>query len=506
MLIPHLIVRDREDRSWTFRLLDRLAAKEIGDAEREAVTGSLACLEDPRAAAPLLALLEDRARPEVVREAAASALRATGSAPPGPTLRAWWRQDDGVLRRHALLSMGRAEADLVAPVLADPAHPLHLQAILTAQLGFDEPRFQAPRLAALEHPDPRVRWAAADTLVGDEPCAAEGPLLRCASDGDAGVAVAAVKTLARYPSRRVMAGLSALVSDPRPVVADEAVEVLESLRELALAALVEASSSERAALCAWMEPVWSILEFTSDDLVPPPESELSAVPYERKRRLPAEELIALLRNPDGLWAERKALVRATDPAAFSAGERAILTPFLAGHGDRWVREHAAPWLATWGDHATLQELVRDEAFGVRKSAMAALARVPITPAVAALAWDHLHAPGTTGAHARETLRTYVAHAPSAEAIPRLLALAQTDAREAVRVRAVHELCTLDARSTIARLLPLLEAPPAVTWGFHLALIDAVDRLDLPLPLLEGLRAVDNLHVQIALAPFDPEDR
>src|SRR4051794_25161620 len=131
MPIPHLILRDREDRSWTFRLLERLAAPELADAEREAIAGSLTCLEDPRATATLLEMLEDRSRPESVREAVGAVLRGAGNPASGATLRGWWEQDDVVLRRHALLSMGRAEADLLDPVLADPAHPLHLQAILT---------------------------------------------------------------------------------------------------------------------------------------------------------------------------------------------------------------------------------------------------------------------------------------------------------------------------------------------------------------------------------------
>jgi HEAT repeat protein len=508
MPIPHLILRDREDRSWTFRLLDRLASPELTEAERDACAGSLTCLEDPRATAPLLALLEDRARPDGVREAAGAVLRGTGNPPPGPTLRAWWHQDDAVLRRHALLSMGRAEADLLEPVLADPAHPLHLQAIMTAEHGFDEPRFQAPRIAALDHADPRVRRAAAEALVWNEPCAAEAALLRLTADADSGVAIAAVKTLEHYPTRRVMEGLAVRVNDPRSSVAAEAVETLETLRGRALSALIHAPSTERAALCAWMDPVWSILEFTSEDLVPPPASP-RAPPSAPEGRLPAAEVIALYSDPDGLWADRKAVAFTLDPLAFTAEDRALLTPFLAGHVDPWVRERGARWLAAWGDHATLLHLAtRDEAFGVRKSAVYGLGLVPFAPAVAGFAWEHLHAPGTTSTHASETLRAYVAHATIDEATPRLLALAQTDPREAVRAQAVSELAALEQTSTLARLLPLLEAPPAVAWGLHLALLDAVVRLDLPLPALESLRAVDHLDVQRALAPFDfdPEER
>jgi len=505
MPIPHLILRDREDRSWTFRLLEHLAAPELPDAEREAIAGSLTCLEDPRAVAPLLALLLDPARPTGVREAAGMVLRGNGSPSPGPLLRAWWQGDDAVLKRHALLSMGRAEADLLLPVLTDPSHPLHLQAIVTAELGFDEPRFQAPRIAALDHPDPRVRRAAADALVWNEPCAAEEPLLRCAKDADVGVAIAAVKTLEHYPSRRVMLGLAALVNDARPAVVAEAAPALETLRQRALTALIRASSSERATLCAWMDPVWSMLAFTSEDLVPSPPS-APMRPSKLDGRLRAAEVKALFSDPDGPWADRKSLAFTLDPTAFSLADREVLKPFLLAHPDPWVRERAAHWLAAWGDHATLLKLARDdESFGVRKSAVYGLGLVFPMPAVATFAWAHLHAPGTTSTHADETLRAYVAHAPIEEAIPRLLALAQADPRETVRTCAIEELCALDARAEIARLLPLLEQPPVVTWAVHLALLDAVTKLELPLPALEELRLVDNLDVQSALSPFDPEN-
>ena len=506
MPIPHLILRDREDRSWTFRLLERLAAPELNDAEREAIAGSLTCLEDPRATAPLLAMLEDRERPEAVREAVGAVLRGAGNPSSGPTLRAWWQDGDAVLRRHSLLSMGRAEADLLDPVLADPAHALHLQAILTAELGFDEPHFQPPRIAALDHPEPRVRRAAAEALVWTAPCAAEEALLRHAADPDPSVAIAAVKTLEHYPTRRVMVGLAARVTDPRPAVAAEAVDALETLRRRALTALIHAVSTERAVLCAWMDPVWSILEFTSDDLVPPPASPRSR-PSVPAGSLPAADVLALFGDPDGPWAERKAVTFTIDPRTFSTADRALLTPFLAGHSDPWVRERGAHWLAAWGDHATLLSLARsDEAFGVRKGAVYGLGLVPFAPAIAAFAWGHLHEPGTTSTHAGETLRAYVAHTTIDEATPRLLALAQHDAREVVRAQAIQELATLEQTSTLAKLLPLLEEPPAVAWAVHLALLDAVIRLDLPLPELTTLRAVDHLDVQRALAPFDPEER
>ena len=502
MPIPHLILRDREDRSWTFRLLERLAAPELPAAERDAIAGSLTCLDDPRATATLLTMLEDRERPEGVREAASAVLRGTGNSSSGPTLRAWWQDGDDVLRRHALLSMGRGEADLLDPVLADPSHPLHLQAILTAELGFDEPRFQAPRIAALDHPDPRVRRAAADALVWTAPCAAEEPLLLRTADPDASVAIAAVKTLEHYPTRRVMAGLAARVTDPRAAVAAEAVDALETLRGRALTALIHAASTERAALCAWMDPVWSILEFTSDDLVPPPASPRSRLSAP-VASVPAADLLALFGDPDGGWAERKALAFTIDPLTFSAADRARLTPFLASHFDPWLRERGMHWLAAWGDHATLLDRARrDEAFGVRKAAVYGLGLVPFTPSIADFAWHHLHEAGTTSAHAGETLRAYVAHALIEEAAPRLLALARHDAREAVRAQAIQELAALEQTSTLARLLPLLEEPPAVAWAVHLALLDAVIRLDLPLPELATLRAVDHLDVQRALAPFD----
>lgn len=46
---------------------------------------------------------------------------------------------------------------------------------------------------------------------------------------------------------------------------------------------------------------------------------------------------------------------------------------------------------------------------------------------------------------------------------------------------------------------MLQEPPVVTWALHLALLDAIMDLGLPLPNVGHLREVDNLHVQAAVA-------
>jgi hypothetical protein len=58
---------------------------------------------------------------------------------------------------------------------------------------------------------------------------------------------------------------------------------------------------------------------------------------------------------------------------------------------------------------------------------------------------------------------------------------------------------LGAADSLKRLLPLLRQPPGITWALHLALLEAVAGLGLPVPDLGQLRGVDNLHVQEAVA-------
>ncbi|AUX46436.1 hypothetical protein SOCE26_079420 [Sorangium cellulosum] len=514
--IPHEDIRRDEDRSWTARLLGWLVLPELPAAEREEIATTLSSLEDPRAEAPLTRILEARELPAAAREAAGAVLRSAGLDPGGAWLRTTWAEGDVVLRRHVLLSMGRAEADLVEPVARDPAHPLHKEAIETMILDFSEPRFLGPRIAALAHRDPAVRRVAADALVYDEPLAAEAPLLRAAGDPVVEVAVTALKTLVYYPSRRCLGAVAALCDYADDDVRAAAVHCVAALRDGSFRdALDHAGPAERRFLLEWMAPVRHLLGIPEEGgfLVDAPAS-----PARRPTRdaedaaddaLATAELIALYTDLDGPWAEKKSRFPGRSRAARYAADRGVLVPFLAGHPDPWIRDRASELLSAWGEREALLGLTRDPLFMVRKSAMYWLGQLSPDPAVAAVAWEHLAEPGTTGTHAAETLAAYVRHAREGESIPRLLALVRADARDSVQAGALRALAALGARPEIAALLPLLSEPPRVTWAVHLVLLDACGRLGLHPGRCDALREADNLDVQRELARWfaiDPGPR
>ncbi|XXX80247.1 hypothetical protein WMF30_15885 [Sorangium sp. So ce134] len=509
LAIPHEEIRSAEDRSWTDRLLGWLVLPDLPEAEREEIATTLERVEDPRAAARLARIVEARELPEAAREAAGVILRSAGNPPGGAWLRAAWAEGDTVLRRHALLFMGRAEADLVEPVARDPAHPLHKEAIEAIALGFSEPRFQALKIAALGHPEAGVRKVAADALVWDEPVAAEAPLLRAAEDPVVDVAVAALETLHYYPSRRCLGAVAALCGHPdgrvRAAAAGCAVEIREARFRWALD---RAGPAERRFLLAWMEPVRHLLGVLEDDDAseaddPAARGRISSSGGDRGSGVDLEmnELLARYADLDGCWADRKERFEDRFRAAGRAADRGVLAAFLAGHPDPWIRERSAPLLAAWDEREGLLGLARDPAFYVRKSAMYWLGELSATRALAAPAWEHLGELGTTGTHALETLSTYVVHALREEAIPRLFTLARSDGREPVRRGAVDALAKLGARAEIEALLPLLDEPPQVTWAVHVALLSACEHLGLHPGRCDALREVDNIDVQLALAPW-----
>jgi hypothetical protein len=129
-----------------------------------------------------------------------------------------------------------------------------------------------------------------------------------------------------------------------------------------------------------------------------------------------------------------------------------------------------------------------------------LSRLPPTPGIADLAWDHLHRPNTLGGHATETLTTFVRHADPEIAVRRLGVIAGDHGyRESLRVSAVGHLRELNAVEVLGPLVGRLSEPPAVTWALHIELLLAVAGLGLPTPEIGHLADVDNLHVQEALA-------
>ncbi|AKT44111.1 hypothetical protein [Chondromyces crocatus] len=500
MSVPHHAIRETQDRSWTLRLLERLRLPDLDGDERGAISETLAQLQDPRATAPLTAIVESRELPAALREDAGRLLRDTGNPPPSAKLHAWWTEGDIILQRHALLSMDHADADVVERVARDPAHPLHREAILVMEWGFEEPRFQALKIAALGHPDPLVRASAASVLHWDEPVSAEEALLRAITDPVVDVAVEALRTLYYYPSRRCLRAVAPLRDHQDDRIRDDAGQCVMEIARAFRLALQDASPDERTFLTSWMEPVRELVDLPDED-PETPEPFMAIEPTSVPVPYTADEIIALYADPDGPWAEKLDRLRKRGAAVPCAADRSRLVSFFLGHADPAIREHAAAIFSRWNDVPALLELCRDPAFLVRKCAMYEVGQTSPNPDLSAFIWEHLLAAGTTSTHASETLGAYIVHAPRAESVSRLSHLVRADPRESVRRHAVQGLAEFGAAAEIEGLLPLLEDPPRVTWSVHMALLDACKKLSLRPVGLRDLQCVDHVAVQAAIAPF-----
>jgi len=213
--IPHARIRELRDRSWTSRLLEALYGAD--PAEQRAIAETLGVLSDPREVPALTAIVVSPNGPPGLRELAGHLLRGHHhERPPADLLQRWWDRGDRVLRRHALRSMPPGSPE-VLEVAADPRHRFHADAIAELAFGYEEPAHQRLKIAALAHREPRVRIAAAEALLFDEPWAAEGALVAALEDDVAEVALAARATLVYYDSRRA---LRALATVPCPAGAE----------------------------------------------------------------------------------------------------------------------------------------------------------------------------------------------------------------------------------------------------------------------------------------------
>jgi HEAT repeat protein len=505
-MIPYAHITAKADRRWTSRLLDRLVAPDLPKDELDDLVGALQAASDPRSVGSLEAVVCDAARPEGIRRAASSVLRGmqylVPDVPEGK-LRRWWRDGDALLRRHALLCMDAVDCpDVVLRVAGDPGHGLHAAALGRMEFFFDLPEHEGIKVAALAHPDAGVREVAAYVLLWDEPVSAEGPLIRAAADPVPEVAAEAANTLGYYPSLETVRCLHGLLDHPAGKVREEARESFDAIRNEFLLRLCSRDRPVARHIRSWLRPVWEMLAFTDDDLRPDEEEGPSVRQGGAKEAVPVPELLALLADPDASPRVLGDRLRDNAWPAYGEGDRDRLRPVLLKHPDPLVRERAALALEAWRDVPGLVGLVRDPDLLVCKSAVYHLGRLPPSPGIADLAWGHLHRPDVLGVHATETLDTLVRHAAPVESVRRLGWIAGDHGRrESLRVAAVDHLAELGAGEEIQQLAGLLVEPPMVTWGLHVALLDAITNLRLLGPDISHLREVDSLHVQAAVARF-----
>ncbi|MFE3192668.1 HEAT repeat domain-containing protein [Nocardia sp. NPDC059240] len=454
---------------------------------------ALAGSEDYRSIAPLTAMVLDATLPESVRIRASEVVTGFDDTTTAEQRRTWWASADLVVMRHALGLMDRTEADIVIAVASDDEHPLQATAVESMSFGFGEAEFMPVLQRALGHRDPAVREAAAGTLLWEEPVAAESALLAATRDETFEVAAAAINTLRYYPTRRVLREISLLRAHPDQRIAAAASDAFDEVQWSFEQAATEGKAGSVALLREWMSPIRDLVtwpeEITGRELLP-------LHTHRPRGTVPETELTRLLDDPDADRAELEGTLRGADWQGYEADARARASTRFATHPNPLVREIGCAALADWVCTAELVRLVGDRSFGVRKTAMYFLSTIPADPEVAEVAWQYLVT--ATGTTAQEAVRTYVVHAGPA-AVDRLVELARSDRREAVRYEAICALSKLEAAEQISALADLLSAAPGVNWSVHLALLWALRELGLAVVVPPQLAAVDNVDLQSALA-------
>jgi HEAT repeat protein len=502
--IPYADIAETADRRWTLRLLARLEEADLSDEEVDDLVEALQAVSDPRSFAILEAVACDAARPARTRRAGGAALRGMLHVAldlPADRLRRWWQEGDAVLSELSLRFMDGVRCpDIVLKVAADATHPLQAEALGRMEWWFDRPEHEAVKIAGLDHPDSRVRAAAAYVLLWDEPAAAELPLIEATHDSVPEVAAEAANTLEYYPSVCVVRRLHEMLGHDDEKVHEEAEDSFQSIRNEVLVRLRGRDRGVADHVRFWLRPVWDILAFGDEERLPDADADPPTRREERREAVPVPDLLALLADPDASPRLLERRLRENDWSLYQEDQRRLIRAVLLGHGDQLVREQAAWAFAAWRDVAGLLALIEDADFCVRKSAIYNLGRLPPKPGIAGVAWDHLHRHDTLGTHATETLDTFVRHADPADAVRRLGWIAGDHGRrEGLRVAAVHHLARLGAVEQVGQLAGQLLEPPEVTWALHIALLDAIVDLDLPTPDIGQLRDVDNLFVQEAVA-------
>lgn len=502
-MIPYTEITETADRRWSFRLLDRLVAPDLSADERDEVVAALVAVSDWRTVPVLERLLIDHSQPAATREAAGEILRKM----PYPdvrwreaTLRQWWSGGDVILRWHALLSMRATICpEIVRATAADPTHPLRVTALGRMTFFFNTAADLRIKFAALSDPDPAVRECVADILFYDEPVAAEGALIAAAGGAAEEVAVAATATLQYYPTTRVIRCLHALLDHPVERVRAAARESLAGIRHECLFEVSSGTPHVAEHVRRWLEPVWDLFAFTPEELAPPADEPYIPRTAQKPQPPVLSEMLTLLSDPGTSPKMLERPLWDAEWTQYSAADRLKLRPVLLNHDDPLVRESGTVPLQEWGDADGLLALANDPDFGVRKSAFYQLGLLPADRRIAVVAWEHLKRLDVLGVHAGETLHTFVAHADPAEAIPRLIAIVNDRHRpESLRLSAAHDLFQVGGASEMEQLLGLISEPPAVTWALQTFMLDTAACLELPVPDVRHLTAVDNLHVQAAL--------
>lgn len=499
-MIPFEQIRETEDRSWSFRLLEIIESGQLDELDE--ILDTISDLDDYRLEKRLTELMLNSQQPLAVREAASDALSLIPTTESDEARRMWWYSGDPVLERHAIQNALRVDADIIEDVASDPLHPYHLDAIVVlgySGLGWEEPKYQALKIKALSHPNPDVREAAANGLVWDEPVAAETELLKVCQEESIGDT--ALSTLVRYKSRALLLALHELQTSGPVKLRDCYRKTFDQIAEEFERAIDLPSFHSEAArtyLTGWIKPVMDLLPKERDDGT---SDYFSNDPKPAPLNMNAAEIIADLSRDDDLWAKKKSKYwRGVTLFPASVAEQNELAEFFCSSANPEVRIIGCQFLAKWGMGHRLLTLLSDRNLGVRKCAAYHFEEVSPNEQFAEHLWTLVSNQNVQGCHLWESLKSYVVQAPASDdPIVRLTDLARNDERESARVWAISELERIKEKDAIVSLLPLLSQPPLCTWGVHISLLDACVKLAIDVPRVAALSEIDNPEVQHEIA-------
>ncbi len=493
-------IRESEDRSWSLKLIDKF--KSCNDeSELNEIARTLQALDDYRAEKPIQEILEDCNNSPFLRSLASDILSACVTSDTESLRKCWWESGDEILMRHAIRVSTRREKELLSKIAADPEHKFYIDAIESMAFGYEEPCFQELKIRAMSHSDPAVRKAAAETLLWDQPVAAEPGLLVLADDEEDEVAEEALNALCYYSSQAVLRRLSQLKATGR--------KPLREMQENAFAELRQDFESSIGHLRAnnpeafrefrnWLAPVEDLFDW--NEIEKHEHATDYSAPKALKLKVSAAELIEKFSDENGKWAGSRSYCHSIDYEAFSADEKSALERFFSTHIDWSVRELAGLVLAKTGCGNSLMKLLDDTVLRVRKSAAYWIRDLSKSPELAEILWEMVLDEENGGTFGIEALESYVIHESSSNSLEeRLVNLALSDLRESIRMTAVCELKKLGARASIKSVLPLLKEAPLVTWTVHASILDACFALKISVPDFARLAEIDDLYVQEALA-------
>ncbi len=513
-------IAEARDRSASAALVEALLACPFDPAgpdehaEYDAIVEALQRLDDPRVVGSLEEAVRDAARPARQRELADDVLHEMENAPAmcDADVRRDWSSPDPVLRRHAVLSMDASHRDLIEPVLEDPQHPLFDVVLRTiaSDLACDSPWSIRLFINALSSADPPTRELAAIGLCWAEPVAAEIPLLVATEAAEVGVVIDALETLAYYPTQAVVLRAATLRSHPDERVRMAARGVLDSVRDDAWSYASELIETPESRVATWLAPVAAEL-----DLPDAAERARAARlrgerPRPVRRREPprggawltsAAAMSDFLAPRDAPWTARLADLRSADWDSAPECERHAMARLLIEHEDTAVRCSAASALAAWRDVAGLRRLLDDSSLLVQGNAVYSLRKCGPLPDLVPRLFDRATLPASGMQEA--AFETAMAVGTVEEWRPFARRVVEDPNSDFdLRVSCLEALVSERDVAGVTPALRFLHEAPAVSWSFHIALLEAVVELDLPRPSIAYLDGVDHLHVQCALQEME----